>query len=102
MKKQWILWSVLALWPLQGQSADIAQGKAKAGVCFACHGETGQAILPQYPNLSGQSAAYLEIALKGYRDGHRTDPMMAPMAKALTDQDIANISAYFASVHVQQ
>ncbi|WP_178862665.1 c-type cytochrome [Thiomicrorhabdus cannonii] len=79
-------------------AADIQQGKEKAKLCFACHGQNGQAPLPQYPNLSGQSAQYLELALKGYKNGSRTDMMMAPMAKVLSDADIANISAYFASI----
>ncbi|WP_206199110.1 c-type cytochrome [Thiomicrorhabdus indica] len=79
-------------------AADIQMGKEKAKMCFSCHGENGQAILPTYPNLNGQSAQYLEIALKAYKNGSRNDLMMAPMAKVLSDQDIANISAYFGSL----
>ncbi|WP_228767081.1 c-type cytochrome [Thiomicrorhabdus heinhorstiae] len=79
------------------QAGDVQQGKQKAALCFSCHGEQGRAILPQYPNLSGQSAKYLSIALKGYKNGTRLDPVMAPMAKILSEDDIANISAYFAT-----
>ncbi len=77
-------------------AADSTAGKQKAAVCFACHGEQGKAIMPTYPNLAGQHEAYLVDALKEYRDGGRNNPIMVPMAKALTDTDMQNIAAYFA------
>ena len=79
-------------------AADISAGKQKAAVCFACHGEKGIAIMPTYPNLAGQHEAYLVDALKAYRDGGRNNPIMVPMAKALTDTDMQNIAAYFAQM----
>lgn len=80
------------------QAGDIQAGKLKAKLCFACHGEQGKAILPQYPNLAGQNDAYLKAALKAYQDGKRQDLMMVPLAKALSAQDIDNISAYYSSI----
>lgn len=78
--------------PLVG---DAGKGRQIAGVCMSCHGEKGHALLPTYPNLSGQNVPYLIDALKAYKNGGRSNPIMAPMAKALTDQQIADIAAYF-------
>ena len=79
-------------------AADIAAGKTKAAVCAACHGANGISIIPDYPNLAGQKVKYLESSIKAYRDGERKNPIMSPMASGLTDADVANIAAYFASL----
>ncbi|MEH8016412.1 cytochrome c [Rheinheimera muenzenbergensis] len=79
-------------------AADVAAGKTKAAVCAACHGANGISIIPDYPNLAGQKVKYLQSAMKAYRDGERKNPIMSPMASGLSDDDIANISAYFASL----
>ncbi|MEW5824802.1 MAG: cytochrome c [Pseudomonadota bacterium] len=86
---------VALLAPVVAQAADAAAGEKKAAVCFACHGKDGKAAMKTYPNLAGQNREYLVLALKAYRDGGRNDPVMVPMAKALTDTDIENIAAYF-------
>jgi nitrite reductase (NO-forming) / hydroxylamine reductase len=77
---------------------DIAAGKAKAATCFACHGVDGNSLNPLYPSLAGQQADYTSKQLIAFRDGTRQDAMMAPMAAPLSDADIANVSAYFASM----
>lgn len=79
-------------------AADKDAGKAKSAVCVACHGSNGISAIPMYPNLAGQKEAYLAIALKAYRDGTRKNMVMAPMAKPLSDEDIANLAAYYASL----
>lgn len=79
-------------------AGDAAAGKAKASTCAGCHGPTGISSNPLWPNLAGQKEAYLVKQMKAFRDGTRTDPMMAPMAKPLTDDDIANLAAYFSSL----
>lgn len=79
-------------------AADIAAGKAKAAMCSACHGAAGISAVPMYPNLAGQKEMYLSKQLKDFKSGARKDPVMAPMAMGLSDADIANISAYFASL----
>lgn len=76
---------------------DPEAGKAKSVPCQACHGVDGKAITPEYPNLGGQYASYLVKALRDYRDGRRTNVIMAPMAANLTDQDIEDLAAYYAS-----
>jgi cytochrome c553 len=71
---------------------------AKVGACVACHGADGIGKAPQYPNLAGQKATYIEKALIAFRSGERKDPNMSAMAKPLSDQDIVDIAAYFESL----
>lgn len=80
---------------------DAAAGKELGYTCLGCHGIEGyRNAYPSYrvPKLGGQKAGYLEIALKGYRDGTRTHPTMAAQATSLTDQEIADVAAYLASI----
>lgn len=97
MKK---LISVLALAALAGsvQAGDVAAGKAKAATCAGCHGANGIGIMDTYPNLAGQKAGYLKKQLKAFKDGTRKDPVMGSMAKPLSNADIDNLAAYYASM----
>ena len=79
-------------------AGDAAAGKAKAATCAACHGAEGVSAVPMYPNLAGQKEAYLVKQLKDFKAGTRKDPVMSAMAMPLSDEDIANISAYYASL----
>lgn len=79
------------------KAADIEAGKAKSATCVACHGPAGVSTNPLWPNLAGQHEAYLAKQIKAFRDGERNDPLMAPMVAALTDDDIANLAAYYAA-----
>lgn len=75
----------------------VRAGKEKSAVCTACHGEAGVSPLPQYPNLAGQHASYLERALTQYKTGEREDLVMAPMAAPLDEATIEELAAYFAA-----
>jgi cytochrome c553 len=66
--------------------------------CAACHGADGRGTTPLFPNLHGQKAEYLAQQLRAFRDGKRQDPTMAPMAVPLSDQDIADLAAFYASL----
>ena len=79
-------------------AADVAAGKAKTAMCAGCHGAKGISMAPANPNLAGQKAAYLATQLKAFRAGTRKNATMNPMSKALSDADIANIAAYYASL----
>jgi len=82
-------------------AGDAAAGKTKAAVCAACHGANGISMIPMYPNLAGQKAQYIENAIKAYKAGQRGGPtaaLMNPQAAALSDQDIADLAAYFSSL----
>jgi len=82
-------------------AADAEAGKAKAAVCAACHGQNGIAQIPTYPNLAGQNEQYLVSAIKAYKNKQRNGGQAAIMqgqAAALSDTDIANLAAYYASL----
>ena len=79
-------------------AGDVAAGKAKSGTCAGCHGTAGISKNPMWPNLAGQQQGYLVKQLKAFRDGSRVDPMMTPMAKPLSDEDIANLAAWYSSL----
>lgn len=76
---------------------DPARGQEKAATCEACHGKTGISIDPNYPNLAGQHFSYLVKALSDYRSGDRNNAIMASFAANLTNQDIEDLAAWFAS-----
>lgn len=82
------------------QAANVAAGKelvTQKG-CVACHGADGKGVgNADYPKLAGQYASYLEHALRAYRKGERTNAIMAGFAQALTDTEIADLAAFFAS-----
>lgn len=80
---------------------DVEAGKGLAYTCLGCHGIEGyRNAYPSYrvPKLGGQKAAYLEIALKGYRSDKRSHPTMTGQASSLSDKDIADVAAYLASM----
>jgi len=78
-------------------AGDAAAGKSKSASCVACHGPGGNSTNPIWPKLAGQHAPYIVKQLKAFKSGARKDPMMSPMAMPLSDQDMENIGAYFAS-----
>lgn len=95
------LFALGAMAPAASMAADAEAGKAISGVCVACHGQNGVSQVPIYPNLAGQKAQYLESALKAYKNGERSggqSALMVPQAKNLSDEDIANLAAYYASL----
>jgi cytochrome c553 len=78
-------------------AGDVAAGQAKSAICASCHGPNGNSVNPMWPNLAGQKEQYLAKQIKAFRDGTRQDPMMAPMVAALSDDDIANLAAYYSA-----
>ena len=83
-------------------AADINAGKAKANAaCAICHGVQGVATLPNAPNLAGQPEIYLTEQLKNYRSGKRTHEVMSVIAKPLSDQEIEDVSAWYASLQME-
>ncbi|PCI70868.1 MAG: cytochrome C [Piscirickettsiaceae bacterium] len=76
---------------------NIEAGKEKATACAACHGATGVSASPMFPTIAGQHADYLVHALQAYKTGKRNNPIMQGTVATLSDEDIENLSAYFAS-----
>jgi cytochrome c553 len=101
MKKVLMSLSAVTLLTLSASAmaaGNVAAGQQKSATCAGCHGATGNETLDaSYPRLAGQHASYLEQALAAYRSGERKNPIMAGFAAALSDQDISDLSAYFAS-----
>ncbi|WP_370264261.1 cytochrome c [Limnobacter sp.] len=105
MKKTFVIAALLAapaLAPWSAQAADIAAGKAKAEAqCAACHaveGNWNKTMDPAYPKLAGQHKDYLANTLKQYQNGARNNAIMTGMAAGLSKKDIADLSAFFASL----
>lgn len=90
-----------ALWvPVSAvQAADIQAGKAKAAeVCASCHGPEGKkSVAPMYPVLAGQYRDYLLHSLKAYKSGARQNAVMAGIVSGLSESDMENLAAWFAS-----
>lgn len=81
-------------------AGDAAAGKEAymAKGCIGCHGPGGNSPNPgMYPSTAGRDEAYLVERLEAYRSGERSNPMMSPMATALTDGEIADLAAYLAA-----
>lgn len=76
---------------------DPAAGQGKAAACGACHGMDGNSTDPQYPKLAGQHESYIVHQLESFKGGQRQNPIMMGMATPLSEQDMHDIGAYFAS-----
>jgi cytochrome c553 len=76
---------------------DAGAGQTKAAVCAACHGLDGNSIVPNWPKIAGQHASYLQRQLALVKDGDRPVPEMSGIVISLSDQDMADIAAYYAS-----
>ena len=91
--------SVTAFSHAQETKGDVEAGKKKIAMCIGCHGIVGyQSSFPEVhkvPMISGQSGKYIAAALDAYRKGERKHPTMRGIADTLTDQDIADVSAYY-------
>jgi cytochrome c553 len=94
-----VLAVVAALAVGHAAAADIEAGKKKVQeVCAACHNMDGISTIAEYPKLAGQYPEYMAKALRDYKSGARKNPIMAGMAAGLTQKDIDDVSAYFASL----
>lgn len=77
-------------------AGDAAAGQAKAVTCAACHGVDGNSLNPEWPSLAGQHESYIVKQLQAFKSGARQNVLMSGQAMALSDQDMADIAAYFA------
>lgn len=83
--------------PAQPIRGDAAAGKTKSTTCAACHGPDGNSSISLYPRLASQYEDYLRKVLRDYQTGARQNPIMKGMATPLSEQDVADLAAYFAS-----
>ena len=89
--------SIFLFGPAAHAAGDIAAGKEKSALCVACHAEDGNSPSTQFPIIAGQHASYLEQALLDYKNGKRNNPIMLGIVAQLSEEDMANLAAYFAS-----
>jgi cytochrome c553 len=91
-----LLSSVLAL-AAHAQEGSVEAGRTKSATCAACHGVDGNSVTPDWPSLAGQHTRYMVRQLKAFKSGDRVNVTMKPFADMLSDQDMADIAAYFAA-----
>lgn len=86
--------------PNEVSAADAAAGKQKAQMCAVCHGLDGIAKIPDAPNLAGESPIYITRQLQAFRSGQRQHEQMSIIAQGLSDEDIADLAAWFSSLKI--
>ena len=100
MKSTRLVIGVVAFFGVVGVTqagGDAQAGKAKAAACTGCHGANGEGKAPN-PALAGKAEDQFVQAMKDYKSGKRNNPVMKTFASQLTDQDMANVAAYYASL----
>ncbi|MFO7641565.1 MAG: c-type cytochrome [Candidatus Competibacteraceae bacterium] len=78
-------------------AGDATAGRAKSATCAACHNADGNSANPEYPKLAGLGAGYLFKQLQEYKDGTRPNAIMLGMSAALSEQDMLDLAAFYAS-----
>jgi cbb3-type cytochrome c oxidase subunit III len=78
-------------------AGNASEGQAKTAVCAGCHGADGNSAVPNFPKLAGQGERYLTKQISDIKAGHRQVVEMTGMTDGLSEQDIENIAAFFAS-----
>ena len=97
MKNLAIIFCLTMAWAQSGVAADAAAGKSNSVACSACHGADGNSMVPSFPKLAGQGEAYLIKQMQDIRDGARPVPTMAGQLDGKSDEDLADLAAYYAS-----
>lgn len=92
---------VALLTPGVSRAGDAQKGRAKAAACVVCHGPAGLSQVPDAPHLAGQPELYLAEQLGAYRSGKRVHPAMSVVTKGLSDEDIADLAAWFSAIVVR-
>jgi len=102
LRKQLAIFFVMVACGIPGLAGaqDAEAGRAKAQVCSACHGVTGNSQSGQFPNLAGQTWRYIYVQLKDYKEGRRVDPVMTAMASSLSKQDMIDLGNFYAAQSV--
>jgi len=85
------------LFSFAANASDVEAGKAKSAVCAACHGADGNSVNPMWPSLAGQHASYLTKQLMDFKEGRRENATMAGMVAGLSEDDMKDLAAYYAS-----
>lgn len=81
-------------------AGDVKAGRAKALMCQTCHGLDGLSKVPDAPNIAGQTEPYIVTQLQAFKSGARQNDTMALIAGQLSDDDVANLAAYFSAIEI--
>lgn len=95
----WVVLMAL-LFTAEARAVDLAASKVKARMCAACHGLDGLSKVADAPNLAGNGQLYLARQLKAFRSGERKHPQMSLIAASLSDEDIAQVTAWYSAIKV--
>ena len=98
--KQWIAalsGAAILSFALHAAGQDAAASRTLATPCFACHGPDGNSQSPVFPILAGQTWRYIYIQLKDFKEGRRSDPVMTPLAAALSRDEMIALGNFFAA-----
>jgi len=79
------------------RAQDVEAGRRKAETCVACHGPAGNSVAPQFPVLAGQTARYLYLQLKDFKEGRRAEPLMDPFIAGLSREEMFDLAAFCAA-----
>jgi cytochrome c553 len=79
------------------RAQDVEAGRGKTAVCAACHGPTGNSTNPQFPVLAGQTARYIYLQLRDFKEGRREAATMQPMVQTLSREDMLDLATFFAA-----
>src|SRR5215207_8909792 len=97
-----VVFALLACFVATPVFADAAAGEKKTASCTTCHGNDVNSAAAAYPNLAGQTSAYLYKQMKDFKEGKSKSIVMSPMLGFMTDQDMQDVSDYFAIQHPQR
>ena len=85
----------IVLFALTAGGQNLEAGAKKAQVCFACHGPNGNSADAKFPILAGQTARYLYLQIRDFKEGRRSEPTMEPFVKDLSRDDMFDLAAFF-------
>ena len=100
MRRTLLITTIIASFGIVGAAqaaGDVAAGKARSAACAGCHGADGQGVAPN-PALAGKPEAEQVKALQDYKSGGRANPIMKGIAASLSDKDMEDVAAYYASL----
>ena len=93
-----LLFAAFAPWQANAAKGDVQAGEQRAQACSGCHGAKGVSAMPGVPSLAGQQDSFLQWQLVFFRSGRRDNPIMTSLAQGLSDEDVRNLGAYFATL----
>ncbi len=82
-------------------AGNLEAGQAKSAACVACHMPDGNSVMPEWPKIAGQIPGYLVSQMMAFKNGDRKNPIMDPIVKPLSEQDIEDIAAYYTGQKIQ-